>query len=438
MMRIISAAQGVEREPLAAPFGFKGGYLTELWQSVVRLTGESGRQATGLGVQSILWSDPDVFAAVGELAGNRYMREMTRFALEEARRLAFATPFELQNELLPRVYAYGKQVTGNERLRLTFALNSLVAVDHAAWLLYAAETGAASFDAMLPEAYRPALAHRHTAVAGIPVVAYGTTEDELTRMLDAGSFVLKIKVGADPDKDGDPEKMLEWDKRQLSFVHRVAGERTTAYTASGRIAYYMDANGRYDSIDRVARLLEHADRIGALERIVLFEEPFPEQLKLDVSGLPVAMVGDESVHDEADAIERIALGYRAFALKPIAKTTTMSLKIAKLAHERGIPCFCADLTVNPLMVDWNKNMAARLAPLPGFAIGLLESNGPQNYSHWQTMRSYHPMGDASWTQTGDDGVFRLDGDFYAQSGGVFRTSEHYDRVAESGGAAVPE
>jgi len=60
------------------------------------------------------------------------------------------------------------------------------------------------------------------------------------------------------------------------------------------------------------------------------------------------------------ARERIALGYGAIALKPIAKTLSMSLKIAALAHERNVPCFCADLTVNPTLLEWNKTLAARM------------------------------------------------------------------------------
>src|SRR5690606_22546683 len=109
-------------------------------------------------------------------------------------------------------------------------------------------------------------------------------------------------------------------------------------------AYYLDANGRYDSIERVMRLMDHADKIGALDQILLLEEPFPEEVKLDVARLPVIVAADESAHSDHDCLERIALGYRAIALKPIAKTMSMSLKIARLAHEKNVACFCADLT----------------------------------------------------------------------------------------------
>ncbi|MDO9541511.1 MAG: L-alanine-DL-glutamate epimerase, partial [Kiritimatiellia bacterium] len=108
----------------------------------------------------------------------------------------------------------------------------------------------------------------------------------------------------------------------------------------------------------------------------------------------------------------------------IAKTMSMSLKIAKLAHKRNVPCFCADLTVNPILVDWNKNIAARLAPLPGMKIGVLETNGHQNYRDWEQMTTWHPSFNAPWTKT-VDGLFRLNDDFYAKSGGIFEISQHY-------------
>ncbi len=107
------------------------------------------------------------------------------------------------------------------------------------------------------------------------------------------------------------------------------------------------------------------------------------------------------------------MGYQAIALKPIAKTLSMSLKIAQVAHAHGVPCFCADLTVNPILVEWNKAVAARLAPFPGLGIGLLETNGHQNYRTWETLRSHHPqLPGAPWSRA-QKGVFTLDRDYYA-------------------------
>ena len=94
-------------------------------------------------------------------------------------------------------------------------------------------------------------------------------------------------------------------------------------------------------------------------------------------------------------------GYKAIVLKGIAKTLSMTLKIAKLAFEKKVFCFCADLTVNPILVDWNKCVAARLSSLPNFEIGLMETNGHQYYKNWKKMMSYHPKAGAVWTETRD-------------------------------------
>src|SRR5690606_36824441 len=119
--------------------------------------------------------------------------------------------------------------------------------------------------------------------------------------------------------------------------------------------------------------------IGMLPQILVVEEPFPEELDAHVDDVGVRVIADESAHTDKDAEERIQMGYRGIALKAIAKTLSMTQKIAQLAHEKNIPCLCADLTVNPILIDWNKNIAARLAPFPGLDFNLMETNGHQNY-----------------------------------------------------------
>ena len=429
MITIARTSSNFEREPLAAPFGFKGGYMREIWQTVARLESERGRQGIGLCSQNVLWSDARVFAGNDEAAGNSLMYLMTAFALRRAVGMSFATPPELLDALLPATYAFGQQITGKPDLRLTFALNALVPVDNAAWQLYCREEGITSFDAMLPAPARPALAQRHRQIASIPLMSYGVPIEEIVRAVDDGYFFLKIKIGSDPEKDGDQEKMLQWDMTRLSDIHAAIKDRRIPHTADGRIPYYLDGNGRYESKETLLRLLDHADHIGALERIMIVEEPFPEEYKVDVRDIPARLAADESAHSDADAAGRIALGYGAIALKAIAKTMSMTLRIAALAQQHAIPCFCADLTVNPILVDWNKNVAARLVPLPGLTFGVLETNGHQNYRHWAQMRTYHPAADAPWTHT-RDGLFHLDDDFYARSGGILEDSAHYRALVE--------
>ena len=118
------------------------------------------------------------------------------------------------------------------------------------------------------------------------------------------------------------------------------------------------------------------------------------------------------------------------ALKAIAKTLSMTLKIAQLAFAHKIPCFCADLTVTPILVDWNKCVAARLPSFSDFNLGLQETNGWQNYKNWEKMCSYHPIPNASWINT-QDGFYKTDEDFFEKSGGIFHTSSHYEKIFQS-------
>ncbi len=423
-MKIVKTNCAFEREPLVTPFGFKGGYLTELWQSIVKFKNAEGQSGIGLGTQSVLWSDISVFTGNSESTGNSMLFRVTSFAAKAAFEFEWATPVDLLDKLLPITYEYAKKVTNNSDLRLTFALNALVAVDNAAWLLYCRENSINNFDKMLPCEFRKSLSARQDELACIPLMSYNVPIADIVKALDDSYFFLKIKIGSDPDKDGDLDKMLEWDKQRLTEIHEAVKDRETPYTEHGHIPYYLDANGRYDSKDRLMRFLDHAGKIGALDRIILFEEPFPEEMEIDVSNIPVRLAADESAHSDKDALKRIEMGYGAIALKPIAKTMSMSLKIAKLAVERNIPCFCADLTVNPILVDWNKNVAARLPVLPGMKIGVVESNGHQNYKNWEALKSYHPFHGASWTEP-QNGIFAIDEDFYKHSGGILQASKHY-------------
>jgi L-alanine-DL-glutamate epimerase-like enolase superfamily enzyme len=424
LIRVRTTNWAFEDEPFRAPFGFKGAYLNGSRQTVALMTGDDGVEGVGVGVQSPLWSDAEFFAAAGEAETNEVMYRMTARALQAAAGASFRTPLDLLDELLPVTLAEGRRLSGRADLRLTYALNALVAVDNAAWLLYARATGRPTFDAMLPAAFRAALPARHDTLARIPLFSYGVPIERIREAADEGSFFAKIKVGSDPEGDGDPAKMLAWDKRRLSEIHALLKDRVTPWTGSGHIPYYLDANGRYDSKERLLRFLEHAEAIGALDRILLFEEPFPEHYEADVSDIPARLAADESAHTDADARRRIDMGYGAIALKPIAKTLSMSLRVAEVARAAGVPCFCADLTVCPLLVDWNKNVAARLPALPGLKIGVLESNGHQNYRNWAAMESHHPAAGAGWTAV-RAGLFELGRDFYERSGGILETPAYY-------------
>jgi len=415
-----------EKEPLIRPFGFKGGYMTEIWQTANLIKSTSGIEKVGLCTQNVLWSDASVFASHSENDGNELMYALTEHALQLIKGRSFSNPVELIDDIIEEVYQYGIKITENLNLRKTFALNALVGVDNALWMLYAAENGINNFDDLIPEKYRPALSQHHKIVASIPLMAYSIPVSEIVQAVDSGYFFMKIKIG----QPGTQEEMLSKDMDRLSSIHTAIGHYRTPHTASGQLPYYFDANGRYEKKETLLKLIDHAKKIGAFEQIAIIEEPFPEDLQIDVSDIPIRLAADESAHTDQDAITRIGMGYKAIALKAIAKTLSMTMKIANVAKERNIPCFCADLTVNPILVDWNKNVAARLDPFPGLGTGLLETNGHQNYKNWTTMESYHPYKDAMWRKT-QNGVFNLDDDFYNKSGGILTDSNHYMELFKS-------
>jgi L-alanine-DL-glutamate epimerase-like enolase superfamily enzyme len=413
-----------EIEPLIRPFGFKGGYMNEIWQSAAYVESASGNHSIGLCTQNVLWSDAAVFSGHSESGGNALMYAMTDRALQMLSGQIFSSPVEVLDQIFPELYEYGKKITSNSNLRKTFVLNSLVGVDNALWLLYAKENGISSFDDMVPAACKPALSNHHDKVAAIPLMAYAIPVEEIKAAVDQGYFFMKIKIG----QPGTQQEMLEKDMARLSAIHKSIGNVRTEYTASGKLPYYFDANGRYEKKETLLKLIDHSRKIGAFDQIAIIEEPFAEEIEIDVRDIPVRLASDESAHTVEDAVKRIEMGYRAIALKAIAKTLSMTMKIAQAAWERKVPCFCADLTVNPVLVEWNKNVAARLESFPGIGVlGLVESNGHQNYSNWNQMLEYHPRKNGAWVHA-EKGIYKLDDEFYRTGGGIFDPMPHYEKM----------
>ncbi|MEZ4810691.1 MAG: mandelate racemase/muconate lactonizing enzyme family protein [Allomuricauda sp.] len=409
-----------EREPLIHSYGFKGGYITRLWQVVTQLTDDSGKQTIGLGIQSPLWSDSKMTSIWGESGSNSVMYNLTCRALQLIEGQSFDTPIQMIEDILDEVHAYGANISNCGDLRKTFALNALTSLDNAAWLLYAKQNNISSFIDLIPTDYKAAFSYQNKEIASIPSISYSTSDADIEKLGDEGYFFIKIKIGS----PGSQQEMLEKDMRRMQLIHNILGSGQANVDGERKIVYYMDANGRYESKDALRRLLDHCKKIGAFDQIAIVEEPFPESFDEDVSDLGVRIAADESAHTDREALKRIEMGYTGIALKPMGKTLSMTLKIAKLAHDRNVPCFCTDLTVNPVLVDWNKSIAARLKPFPGQNVGLLETNGPQNYKNWESMIGYHPRGKAPWNQA-QKGLFVLGEDFYAESGGMFLDLEHY-------------
>ncbi|WP_409014335.1 enolase C-terminal domain-like protein [Dyadobacter sp. CY326] len=419
-IRIKNVDSNFEREPLN-PYRFKGSAITDSWQAIAMLESDAGHKKVGIGTQGVLWSDSKVFAGHSESAGNAVMYAMSERVLQMIKGTSFSNPVQLLDDMLPEVLAYGKKITGNPDLRKTFALNALVCVDNAAWLLYAKENNIDQFDKLIPAAYQPGLSYKHQKVASIPSFSVGTSAERIKQAADEGYFIMKLKTGS----AGTQQEMIEKDIAFLTAVHKAIGHYETSYTQHGKIPYYFDVNGRYEKKETLLRFLDHARKIGAFDQIAVIEEPFEESNETFVGDLGVRIAADESAHTVEDAAHRIELGYSAIAVKAIAKTLSMTMKITQLAYEKKVPCFCADLTVNPILVDWNKNVAARLQPFPGMSVGLQETNGHQYYKNWEKLMTYHPRKDGSWVRT-QLGVYLTDESFYAESGGILTPSAHYD------------
>ena len=108
------------------------------------------------------------------------------------------------------------------------------------------------------------------------------------------------------------------------------------------------------------------------------------------------------------------------ALKPIAKTLSVSFEMVREMHDAGGSCLCADLTVNPLLAEWNKQFAAAIAPLPGMNAGCVEVNGDENYLNWKEQIKRLPQGlPYSYPRRG---AFCCTKRFYAKSGALFENN----------------
>lgn len=423
VLQVTCTDSNFEREKLSKPLGFKGGYLTELWQTAVKMESESKNPKIGIATQSVLYGDSELFSSFSEAGGNALMFGLTCKALQLVGQTPFTTPIELLEKIFPEVVEEGIKITGKHDLNENFVYNALVSIDHAAWLLYAAENKLRDFDAMIPLPFRKALSHHNEKIAVMFAISYNMSLEEIREGVKQGFFVFKIKTGY----SGTQAEMLEQDKARLTQIHNCLKDVRTNQTANGKVVYTMDANGRYEKKETLLQYLDHAKKVGAFNQILLYEEPFNHHNNEDVTDIGITIAADESLHDEASALRRLEQGYGAFVLKGIAKTFSLSMKLAKLAHEKKVPCLCADLTVNPILVNWHKNLASRLAPFPGLGMGIMETNGSNNYKNWETMSRYNPGFGASWAEI-QDGVFELNKDFYDRSGGILDPSSHYQAM----------
>lgn len=360
----------VVREPLSVPFSFKGRTVDELWHTAVLLDSGAGE----VSVQSPVWSDPTVADALGLDAANAVMLDLTRTA---AGWLEPGHPVDVTTHLLARLAEVSRH---GVRPSDTFLLNALVPLDCALWHDLIGRTGAAGLDDVIPAAARPWFGHRHEVVRRIPIITGSTTPIDLVRLATSGAPVLKVKIG----QSGAVDEMRELDVALVERVHAHARRISAPDTVSGRVLYYLDANGRYPELAQVDRFL-NALSAEARERILVLEEPLPVDCDVDVSGLGVPVGADESAHGLPDLERRAAYGYTRLAVKPIAKTPTMAYAQVTRAAELGMAPIVADLTANPCLARWSTAFAARLATLPELRVAVAESNGADHYRDWTQM-----------------------------------------------------
>ena len=410
-IRITDTSLSLVKETLVRPFGFKGFHISELWQAVACVSSD-GFKAVCPSTQSVLWSDGNVFSAFTPDKSNLLMYRVTERALSVIKGKSFTRPDILIDSIIPELREYADYICGM-KVKTTFILNSLVGVDFALWSLYARENGIDSFDGIIPESTRDAMSCRHSKLAHIPLVSYNVDEAEIRSLLESGTALMKVKIGNTP----------EWDMQRIEQVHSIAKDYETPLTKSGKVCYYLDANGRYTP-EQLKRFVDFIDRKNILERVAIIEEPFPEEDKTDVSDLPVVINADESAHSAEDLAERISLGYRSVALKPIAKTLSVSFAMVEAMHKAGGMYLCADLTVNPLLAEWNKQFASRIAPLSSLNVGCVEVNGDANYVTWDEQKTFLP-GSVVYRDA-VNGAFVCGDDFYSSGKSLF-TNEKWGK-----------
>ncbi|MFO7941905.1 MAG: L-alanine-DL-glutamate epimerase, partial [Bacillota bacterium] len=121
-----------ERQPLARPFHFKGGFFTEKWINVVRLRPGG---ATAVGGNAVLWSDAAVFHGWSETGGNTLMTLLAERAVQLARGVEFTDPIDAFSSVREELHEYAPRITLRPEVTRTFTLNAMVALDFALWKL---------------------------------------------------------------------------------------------------------------------------------------------------------------------------------------------------------------------------------------------------------------------------------------------------------------
>jgi L-alanine-DL-glutamate epimerase-like enolase superfamily enzyme len=170
----------------------------------------------------------------------------------------------------------------------------------------------------------------------MPSFGVGTDPQKIKAAADQGYFIMKLKTAPPAHKE-----MIE----KISHFFRlfIKPLDITKPYIPGMEKYLIILMPMNGMTKRYAfRFLDHARKIGAFDQIAAVEEPFGERNEMFVGDMGVTIAADESAHTVEDAAKRIEQGYGAIAVKAIAKTLSMTMKITQLAHEKNI-CFVRTL-----------------------------------------------------------------------------------------------
>ncbi len=251
-------------------------------------------------------------------------------------------------------------------------------------------------------------------------MAYAVRSTRSRAPVDQGYFFMKIKIG----QPGTQAEMLEKDMARLSAIHAAIGDARTPYSSTGKLPYYFDANGRYESKDALLRLLDHAKKIGAFDQIALIEEPFPRSWRSTSATSPRASPRRERAHrTRMRSANRDGLqGDRAETdredLQHVAED-----RAARARARRAVFLRRSHGESPAGRVEQERRRAARA--FPGWARAARDQRPPE-LPRLETMRSYHPARSA----VGEDDARRVRAgrDYYARSGGVFDRLPHYEAM----------
>ena len=138
-------------------------------------------------------------------------------------------------------------------------------------------------------------------------------------------------------------------------------------------------------------MIDSLDRMKILEQVALLEEPFPPELRAEVSDLPVCLAADESLHDLSEVNERADLGYRAMAIKPAGKDPKQIPADGSGRPGAGNSLFCRRLGLHSPPAGMEQKRSGPPKAVPGLEMGIIESHGEQTYKNWRGLVADLPI-----------------------------------------------